>query len=182
MQPISNKGTKFSDFYPWNCYYSNKEQKSPTSGFGIWHINGMIKYHRSIALGLADYMGCVSKARKMLQGRSIFDCDKIDKKNQDYWNGENTWLRIFFNKSLFIFGLGLEENEVFLRWLLIQRAKYFSSYGIPHKGWYVYSKGIDRMSKRIDNMSQGKKLFLESVGFEVIEINYDKTIYEDVWR
>lgn len=45
------KEEPFTHFYPWGCYYSNRRLISPSSGFGIWHINGMMKYHRSIRLG-----------------------------------------------------------------------------------------------------------------------------------
>ena len=116
--------SKFSDFYPWSCYYSKSILSSPTDGFGVWHINGMTKYHRSIKLGLSQYMGNVGHARKMLLNRS----GEKDLFNNRQWLGFTTWLNILFNKSLFIFGLSLNENEVFLRWLLIQRAKYFGRY------------------------------------------------------
>jgi hypothetical protein len=58
----------FTDYYPWSCYYSNRELESPTSGFGVWYPNGMIRYQRSIKLGLSQYMGNVGRAR--IQGTS----------------------------------------------------------------------------------------------------------------
>ena len=173
MDSINDNGYKFSDFYPWNCYYGD-ELYLPTSGFGIWHINGMIRYHRSISLGLIDYMRNVSKASTMIGG-PVFEFDSFLGNNQINWKGNNTWLNVFLNKSLFIFGLSLDENETFLRWLLIQRAKYFSSYGEEHKGWYVFNR-------KEEKLSEGKKVFLESVGFEIIEIEDYKTIYEDIWQ
>ena len=89
------------------------------------------------------------------------------------WRGFKTWLHIIFNKSLFIFGLGLEENEVFLRWLLIERIKYFKQFpDRKHKGWYI--------SKKEDNA--GKKFFLERVGFEIIEVDDYSDIYENIWK
>ena len=71
------------------------------------------------------------------------------------------------NKDLFIFGLALEENEVFLRWLLIQRAKYSQMYDKRLKGWYIDN-----------NISPGKKFFLEQLGFEVIEIRDFNNLYQ----
>lgn len=157
----------FSDYYPWNVYYSDEEK----TDFGIWHINGIIDYPRSIKLGLCDYMGCVEKARKMIQGKSVFEIEAFEGKNTDYWSGNNTWLHYIFNKDLFIIGLGLNEDEVFLRWLLIQRAKYSTIAKRRVKGWYV-----DR------NINHGKKIFLEALGFEVIEIKDFKVLYEDIWK
>lgn len=155
--------SRFTDIYPWNAYYCKSDQTltSPTSGFGIWHINGVIDYPRSIKLGLSDYMGCVERARKMIHSKNMNEF--FDGKNQESWIGYYTWLHIVFNKSLFIFGLALNENEVFLRWLLIQRAKYSKMYNRKLGGWFV-DKGI----------SDGKRAFLQALGFIVIDItNYD---------
>lgn len=150
-------GEHFTDFYPWNVYFSDIELQNSNDGFAIWHINGLINYHRSIKLGLSDYMGCVERARKMLQGKDLIEY--FNGKNQNNWAGYNTWLHIVFNRDLFIFGLALDENEVFLRWLLIQRAKYSRMYSKFLKGWYVDV-----------NISPGKRLFLEKIGFNVIEL------------
>lgn len=144
-------------YYPWNVYYSDKELNSPTNGFGIWHINGIYEYPKSIRLGLCDYMKSVQKAQKMLHKEDLGEL--FSGKNEFKWSGSNTWLHILFNKNLFVFGLKLDENEVFLRWLLIQRAKYARMYNRPLKGWYV--------DKEISN---GKKIFLKILGFEIVDI------------
>lgn len=164
LKPTGNQ-YKFTDFYPWNMYYSDKEIDNPLDDFAVWHINGTCKYPRSIRLGLSDYMGSVERARKMTQGNKLEEY--FYGKNQSYWKGYNTWLHIIFNKSLFIFGLGLEENEVFLRWLLIQRTKYCKMYHKSHNGWYI---GKD--------INEGKRFFLEQLGFKVIEISDYKTLYQ----
>lgn len=164
---------KFTDFYPWSSYYSNNEIELPTDGFGIWYINGLIKYPRSIRLGLTHYMGSVEKARRYIHKSG--DYKLFNGKNTENWKGKNTWLHIIFNKSLFIFGLGLGENEVFLRWLLIERAKYFNKFEERrHKGWYVDLKGSFE-----SDQGKGKKFFLESIGFEIIEINSFEEFYNE---
>ena len=173
LQIVKNNGAKFSDIYPWNCYYSDNRSTKYTSGFGIWHINGMVKYHRSIRIGLTDYMNCISKARQMLKGSIIFENDEENHKDKSmHWKGYNTWIHQFFNNSLFIFGLNLDENELFLRWLLIQRKKYYLTFGQKHNGWYITK----------DKLSEGKILFLESVGIEIIKVQDYKTLYEDIWQ
>ena len=164
LKPIDQQ-YKFTDFYPWNMYYSEREINNPLDDFAIWHINGTRDYPRSIRLGLSDYMGSVERARKMIQGDNLEDY--FTGKNQSYWKGYNTWLHIIFNKSLFIFGLGLEEYEVFLRWLLIQRTKYCKMHNKSHKGWYI-DKGIRK----------GKRFFLEQLGFNVINISDYNTLYQ----
>ena len=166
------EGHKFTDFYPWSCYYGDKKISSPIDDFGIWHINGMEKYYRSIRLGLSHYMGSVTRARRYMhsdRGGSLFG-----KNNFSKWEGSKTWLHIIFNKSIFIFGLGLEANEVFLRWLLIERAKCFIKY--PDRkceGWYLDCSM---------NNNEGKKLFLENVGIKYIKANGYEEIYHDMWQ
>ena len=94
----------------------------------------------------------------------------------DLYNGipggriNQNWLHIIFTKNLFIFGLKLEENEVFLRWLLIQRAKYSKLYHRELKGWYVDT-----------DIEAGKKFFLEKVGINTINLQDSqdfKNLYE----
>ena len=172
LQPFRVKDSTFTDFYPWSTYFGLSQFRSPLDGFGVWYINGMAKYHRSIKLGLSQYMGNVSHARKMLLNRSgekgLFSSKS--------WKGHSTWLNAFFNKSLFVFGLSLDENEVFLRWLLIQRAKYIRRHALEQrKAWF-----ITRSGGNIET-DEGKIFFLESVGFEVLVVDDYRIMYEDVW-
>ena len=73
--------------------------------------------------------------------------------------------------------MGLDESEVFIRWLLIERAKYFKLFPRrKHKGWFITKKGENLST------SEGKRFFLKSVGFEIIEVDDYKTIYEEIWK
>lgn len=165
---IENRG--FTDYYPWDVYFSNTKLSNPTAGFGVWHINGMVEYHRSIRLSLAEYMGLTARARSFLHKKEGHD-DFVEK-NQKPWKGNNTWLHIIFNRSLCILGLGLDENEIFLRWLLIERAKYFKEKPeFKKEGWYICSR---------NNVSEGKKFFLNYLGFELVELNNYDEIYKGV--
>ncbi len=164
----------FTDYYPWSKYHGVIKIEKPTEDFGIWYINGMPEYSRSIRLGLTHYMGSVQRARKLIHEED--EGSLFRGKNQSEWKGHKTWLHIIFNKSLFVFGLRLEESEVFLRWLLIERAKYFNVYpGRKYKGWYLMS------DEDSDNNTEGKRLFLEAVGFKLLKVPDYKNIYEDIW-
>lgn len=166
---LDTKG--FSDFYPWTTYYGDKLLKSPKAGFGMWYINGFVQYHRSIRLGLSHYMGCVEKARSLMAG------GLYAKTKHHHWKGENTWLDILLNKSLCIFGLSMEENEVFIRWLLIERAKYYKKFPAKKKGgWYISPR-----TQTPDARSAGKALFLKCVGLDLVEVNSYDEIYKDAW-
>jgi hypothetical protein len=118
-------------------------------------------------------MGNVSRARKIIQSKHL----STNASSINVWEGDQTWLSIFFHKSLFIFGFGLDENEVFFRWLLIERAKYYKRYPLfKQKGWYVMIKDAD------ENINKGKLFFLQSVGIEVITLNTYQELYEKIWE
>jgi hypothetical protein len=107
------KKGNFTDYYPWESYYGSKEISDPSREFGIWHVNGMQHYHRSIRLGLTHYMGSVTRAHKWLRKknkRNLFSGKDVRERDDAV-----SWLQIVFNKPLMIFGLGLEENEVFCK-------------------------------------------------------------------
>jgi len=127
----------FTRFYPWDTYFGTRQLEYPTDGFGIWHIHGMISYTDSIRLGLSDYMGSVEKASKIIrkEGKKLFNGDNLFN-----WDGQKTWLHIWFNMPLIIVGLTLSSSEVFIRWLLIEREKYFKIFPDRRQKTYYLSK------------------------------------------
>jgi hypothetical protein len=165
--------TSFTDYYPWDSYYGTKQLDNPCAGFGIWHINGMEHYPRSIRLGLSHYMGSAEKARRWLyKGKSK---RLFSGKSLNDWGGAQTWLQIVFCKPIAIFGLALEQNEVFLRWLLIERARYYRNF--PEQkmpAWYFYVS---------DKENPGKITFLKHIGISPIKVkNYDELYGSAVWQ
>lgn len=162
----------FTDFYPWASYFAEQPISDPAKEFAIWHINGIQRYSRSIRLGLSHYMGSVERARTLIhkgnKGRLFAEA------NHGEWNGRNTWLDCIFHRDLLFVGLGLETSEVFLRWLLIERAKYFKTFPARKcNAWYVYA------GKEI---SQGQRIFLKSVGCEIIKVSSFDDIYANHWQ
>jgi hypothetical protein len=101
--------------------------------------------------------------------RSLFEG-----KNEANWRGSSTWLHVIFNSPLLVFGLGLNSNEVFLRWILIERARYYRKYpDRTRAAWYVDVKG---------KISPGKHYFLEGVGFKIHEVSsYDEIYGPKIW-
>jgi len=165
--------SKFTAYYPWSSYFGSENLRDPLSDFAIWHINGMLCYRQSIRLGLSHYMGSVERARRWLHksGSRLFGAS--DTKS---WPGAATWLQVFMHKPLLIFGLGLGENEVFLRWLLIERAKYFRKFPERAKGgWYAFVDGSN-------DLNAGKAFFLNGVGIKPFVVASFDNIYDaSVW-
>jgi hypothetical protein len=172
---INPEGLSFTDYYPWNCHFAPKPVADPCTSFGIWHINGMARYKRSIRLGLSDYMGSAQRARQMFY-RGEFQLFKAA--NKDKWEGVRSWLHIVFHKPLLIVGLALEENEVFLRWLLIERARYFKKYPARHKlAWFIYSHDPR------DEREVGKHFFLNALGVTSVRAaDYDEIYQNPGWE
>jgi hypothetical protein len=162
-------GFKFTETFPWNlCYKINSEFKLSNKSFAIWHINGISSYSKSIRLGLSHYMQAVYKARKLIHGDD--NADLFNEKNINNWVGSNTWLNIIFNNDLIIFGLGLDQSEVFLRWLLMQRAAYYIKFPYRKKERFY-------IQKKSNKKNMGKEVFLNAIGFKIIEENDYSDIY-----
>jgi hypothetical protein len=164
----------FTHHYPWECYYSSDVLSDTLDGFAIWNIHGSIHYKKSIKLGLNDYMGMVHRAKNFISN-GLFRIG-----SEKRWVGAKTWMNIFFNKSLFIFGLALSREEIFLRWLLAERCKYLKTLEDTNrtirKGWYIH------VQTKNDEMDYGRKLYLRSVELEVLTLPSYKDLYETIWR
>ena len=164
-----------TDYYPWETYFAARPLRDPCSGFGVWQLHGMRHYRRSIRLGLSHYMGSVERARRWLYPRK--QKQMLGEGGLVNWRGKDTWLQIFLRKPLLIFGLGLHENEVFIRWLLIERARLFSKdVQARQPAWYVACEA-DRSADNI-----GKLFFLESMGVKPVHVSsYDEIYGARVW-
>jgi hypothetical protein len=166
------QGGNMSSFYPWDRYYGLEKLSNVDSGFGIWHLHGMMDYSQSLRLGLTHYLSAVSRAKKFL--RDIRNNPLLLNQQTNSWDGSSTWLRLFFTKPVIIFGLGLESSETFLRWLLIERWRFFLEHPRFEKNaWYICPN---------DEVDKGKTLFLFNIGIsELYTENYNE-IYLEPWK
>lgn len=163
---------KLTAYYPWESYYGDEDSIDPCNNFGIWHINGMQKYRQSIRLGLSHYMGSVQRARSWMHKGSY---RLFSGESTHAWPGSSTWLQIIFHKPLLIFGLRLAENEVFLRWMLIERAKYYRKFPERRQeAWYLHTPSDDDL---------GRRFFLTGVGVQLIQVEDHDEIYgKEAWK
>jgi hypothetical protein len=162
LHHIDSKG--FTRFYPWKTYYGHVQHKLPTDGFGIWKIHGDVRYKDSIRLGLTDYIGSAERARKLIHGG---DDRLFMGKRENFWKGHQTWLHIWFKLPIVIFGLRYGIDEVFLRWLLIERRRYLNIYDDPMEVYYI-SKGTP--APATNNL-------MHNLGVEICVINEYSEIY-----
>lgn len=155
LEKTSTRSLKkgFTDFYPWQIFY-----KRAGSNIKLFHINGDIEYKRSIKLSVKDYAGNITKFNRTYRPSVAKSKYKTDK----------TWINVMFEKELVILGLGLGEDELFLRHLLIER----QIYRIKNKlnkndginGYYLYRK---KSLPRCSNKYARYELFFKSVGIEM---------------
>lgn len=160
---INSKG--FTRYYPWKTYYGFQQHESPTDGFGIWKVHGDVRYKDSIRLGLTDYMGSVERARGMIHKGSsrLFR----SKRKGSSWTGQDSWLHIWFNLPVIIFGLGFGADEVFLRWLLIERRRYFNYHKKPMHVYFVSKEDVPPATENL----------MENLGVTMISIQEYSELY-----
>jgi hypothetical protein len=167
-----NVGNRFTDWYPWHSYFSCNKIDNPRENFAIWHPHGMMRYSRSIRLGLRDYMGAVHRARAWIYrgDESLARMAKSEKGKA--WSGQGSWLEIIFFCPIMIFGFGFHKDESFLRWLFLERARFHKMYpNWERKAWFIDTPSSTSKLSR--------KPFFDALGIEYISVNDYSEIYEN---
>lgn len=153
-----------SRHYPYTTYYSPESiNKDIHNSFAVWHIHGVIDYRDSIRIGATDYTNMASHLKKY---ESLFVAKTKQPDNQDI---PVTWLNIFHDNNLVIFGLGLDVQETVLRYLLIQRMRSQKNSGV--RTVYV-------CTKKDAEKNFGKQFFLNNIGIEILEVDDWKQWYK----
>lgn len=157
--------------FKWEKYYSTNELPSNCvlNKFAVWNAHGTVDNPRSICLSLRDYIECIDHANEKLQ--NIYSPFYIEYKSSKE-SFIKTWLNVLFNKNICILGLTLNENEIFLRHMLMLRYKYMKNHlgsAERFKGWYLYVDNAD--------MSASKRFFLKSVNIQPIKCRNYNRIY-----
>ncbi|MGN6304193.1 MAG: hypothetical protein ACTHNH_05215 [Mesorhizobium sp.] len=162
----------FTDYYPWSCYFSDRAIENPHSNFAIWHAHGMVRYARSIRLGLTHYMGSVQRARTWVYNRNGLRASA--KSREDSWQGSDSWLQVLFFCPLLILGFGFGKDENFLRWLFLERARLHKIMPAWRaRTWFVDTGATDR---------QRRRPFFEGLGIEVVTLaNYSDIYQNPAW-
>lgn len=167
---IGNKNKKLL----FNAYFSDHELKTTDNictKFAIWHIHGLtdavgveIPLARTLCLRPEDYQ------------ERMKELDKIVEENEaTKWKDNYTWVNIFMNNDLIIFGLNLDPVEQDLRRLLVQR--YFYQELLREEAEkdqtefkekqtiFIYRKGAEKTEMPI-----GKRALFESIGIKCVQM------------
>ncbi|WFE88001.1 SIR2 family protein [Roseibium porphyridii] len=158
----------FTDYYPWSSYFSDQAIDTPRNSFAIWHAHGMMRYRRSIRLGLTHYMGAVQRARHWVYAGN--GLRRSAKDHTSTWRGSDTWLDILFHSPLLIFGFGFGKDENFFRWLFLERARLQrldESFRQP--AWFI---DVENAS------SKHRRPFFERLGMQFVTVPSYSDIYE----
>ena len=138
----------------------------------FWQIHGELNVPKSIMIGLDHYCGSVGKIDGYLKGnysRKFKNISRIHEKiNNDSFDGIS-WIELFFNTDVHIFGFGFDFNETDLWWILNKRARISRDTKISNSITY-YTKGI----------SNDKQRLFES--FDIKVVNYDLKNYRDYYN
>lgn len=165
-------GSGFTDYYPWSSYFAGQQIERPRDSFGIWHAHGMMRYSRSIRLGLTDYMGSVQRARTWVYGKKGLRANA--KNSEGAWIGKNTWLEILFFNPIAIFGFTFGKDENFLRWLFLERARL-------HKIRPEWSAQTWYFDVQKDD-GRDRRPFFDGLGMKYVKLPDYRDIYDDpVW-
>ena len=160
-----------SDKYPFNYYATFEEEAAkgidPQRSFAIWHCNGVISKPVSMKLDLSDYCLYTARLKEFLPLSS--------EKYKTVKQFEDSWLSPFYHNTLVIIGLGLPASEVYLRWILLERAntkrKDDSRVG---EGYYVYAE-------EDSSITEGFKEYLKYVDIKPIGYSTWREMYSDIF-
>lgn len=170
-----HRGEKFTDWYPWTSYFSDRKIDDPRSSFAVWHAHGMMRYARSIRLGLTHYMGAVQRARPWIHGGKS-SLRSLGEQNSDQnWPGRDSWLDVLFFCPLMIFGFAFRKDESFLRWLFLERARLHKI----NPTWATPAWFIDKP----EGVPHSRMRFFEGLGINYVPISDHHEIYDTpTWR
>lgn len=151
-------------FYPWNRFWGLADcpkGKDPLNHHNtIWHIHGKTdaKSSLSVLFSLTRYVKAIKR----------FEEWKLP--SEPNWPGRNTWVNIFCNSPLIIAGLGLTQQEIFLRTLLIERKRHWNRIKKKEpQSYYLVLKNIEP--------EKDGRAFLRFLGFKIVEFDSPDALY-----
>lgn len=147
----------------------------------IWHIHGDIDRIASIALGLDQYCGSVGKIDAYLKGNYSYKEGGKEKRSQAISTklegrasfDSVSWIELFYNTDIHIFGFGLNFSEIDIWRILNKRQRDLEIKKLPIKNKIYY---YDVYYK--DEEQQAKYDLLKGFGVEVITVDLKDNDWE----
>jgi len=114
-------------------------------------------------------MGSVQRARSWVYGKS--GLRQNPQQRISSWSGSQTWLQVLFLSPLMIFGFGFGKDELFLRWLFLERARLHKR--LPK--WAVQTWFIETGTAQ-----QGRRdAFFEGLGIKRVTVEKYADLYDN---
>lgn len=182
---IQYYGSKKNPVYQFSSYYGHKELGGLNRrDFSIWHIHGSVDNANSIRSGIGQYIRLAGK---------VIECvdlmyEKLRSNEDDQVLAVNCidWLKMFFCSKIAVLGFAFGKDEIFMRWLLLERAKFlqYAEHNCKEplkKKYKELNKGIFLTSKE-DAPSNELISFLKCCGIEVVVLNSYEDLYLNLWK
>lgn len=148
----NNNKYKLTYTQPFNRYYKEGNKFNDSTNieneFAVWFIHGTRRYSNSLCINNTDYVRNISTMSKILKDT------KKDEKTE-------TWIDIFLNNDLIVFGLGLDSDELDLRWLLLKRFYNQEFLGKHNETIYFHIE---------NKLPKGKKKYFNALGIKCVKI------------
>ena len=151
---------------------AEKGKKSVTDECAVWHIHGNVYNAKTILLGFEDYVQAIVYVREKLL-KSATDPAKYAQIGEKDCVANNTWLKLFFMHPLVIAGCGLASEELFLRWLLLRRCRYYLGIEQPPVYYLVTLPKEGREQEYAH-----KKAYFQAMGIQFVEFADYAALYD----
>lgn len=169
---------KIEDSNDENIYSIRRHKKyiQNSYSFKFWKIHGDIDKPKTIKLGLDHYCGSIGKIDAYIKGNYSYDINEefflmdtpLVKKISNSSFDHISWIELFFNTNLHVIGLGLDDSETDLWWILNKRARFIlNKCDIKNK---IYFYGDDSNTKRNELL---KSMNIEIIIEPLIEKDYE---------
>ncbi len=161
--PIKNNGIIDERIYSVFRHYKVRNKN-------YWHIHGDCKNPNSINLGFEHYGGQLQQIRNYLatgtnyKSKNVTKTPLINRLETKDFSGQS-WIELFFNTDIYIFGLSLDFEEIDLWWLLTYRARqifYKRKSAIKNKIYYFVPKEFNAKEKK-DLLLSSDVIIIDSI-------------------
>lgn len=166
---LKGHAKKESRYYPLDRYFSPDElslKDGLIDKFCVLPINGVVSIWESLRLNARDYMYYAARINNLIPHEYS---DKAKPTN---------WVALFFYGNLIFAGKSLDTNESILRWLLIERKRFYvkNKVDIP-KSYFIRYNGKETGQVQNNNAKfDPEQKYLEDLGLEFLDLDPENNL------